>query len=97
MHSRIYELFIGILEKRLPIKLDSDFPTTLLLHIIIINDLAGTRGENNKFCEQQCQWSFHSYNMENGEETTSYFDCAEKLAAANIAASTSTLSWESKL
>lgn len=36
-------------------------------------------------------------NMKNGEETTSYFDCAEKLAAANIAASTSTLSWESKL
>lgn len=26
-----------------------------------------------------------------------YFDCAEKLAAAKIAASTSTLSWESKL
>lgn len=26
-----------------------------------------------------------------------YFDCAEKLAAANIAASTSTLSWESRL
>lgn len=26
-----------------------------------------------------------------------YFDCAEKLAAANMAASTSTLSWESRL